>query len=95
VVNNTLSGNAIVHTLVRQLARIFGNVNYTEYTAEEAECIVESATVMSLGLLGFDVSEASVPYIADWGNGSLKVIEKYMKLVDVLAKTLADKMGVA
>jgi hypothetical protein len=93
IVNKNLSGSALVRTLVHELAHVYGNVNYTEYTREEAEVIVESATVMALGMRGYDVSDASVPYIASWGDGSLKQIEKYMKLVDELAKTLADKMG--
>lgn len=93
VINKNLSGNALVRTLVHELAHVYGNVNYSDYSREEAEVIVESATVMALGMVGFDVSEASVPYIASWSNGDLKALHKYVKLVDELAKTLAEKMG--
>lgn len=92
VINKNLSGNALVRTLVHELAHAYGNVNYDDYSREEAEVIVESATVMALGLVGYDVSEASVPYIASWSNGDLKALHKYVKLVDELAKELADQM---
>lgn len=92
VVNKNLGGNALVRTLVHELAHAYGNVNYTDYSREEAEVIVESATVMALGLVGYDVSEASVPYIASWSNGDLKALHKYVRLVDELAKELAHQM---
>lgn len=92
VINKNLSGNSLVRTLVHELAHAYGNVNYTDYDRDEAEVIVESATVMALGMAGYDVSEASVPYIADWSNGDLKALHKYVKLVDELAHTLAKKM---
>lgn len=92
VINKNLSGNALVRTLIHELAHAYGNVNYDDYSREEAEVIVESATVMALGLVGYDVSEASVPYIASWSNGDLKALHKYVKLVDELAKELADQM---
>jgi len=92
VVNKNLSGNALVRTLTHELAHAYGNVNYKDYSREEAEVIVESATVMALSLVGYDVTEASVPYIASWSNGDLKALHKYVKLVDELAKELARRM---
>ncbi len=92
VIDRSLSGNSLVRTLVHELAHVYGNVNYTDYTREEAEVIVESATVMALGLAGYDVSEASVPYIAAWSDGDLKALHKYVRLVDELAKELARRM---
>lgn len=92
VIKKDLSGNALVQTLVHELAHVYGNVNYSDYSREEAEVIVESAAVMALGLVGYDVSEASVPYIASWSNGDLKALHKYVRLVDELAKELADQM---
>lgn len=93
VLQRNQSGNALVRTLVHELAHAYGNVNYQDYSREDAEVIVESSTVMTLSMLGFDVSNASVPYIADWG-GDLTVLDKYAKLVEELVKTLTDKMGV-
>jgi len=93
IINKNLSGNGIVRTLVHELAHAYGNVNYTDYSREEAEVIVESATVMALGLVGFDVSEASVPYLASWSGGDLKALHKYVRLVDELAKELASRMN--
>lgn len=92
VADKNLSGNDLVRTLTHELAHAYGNVNYQEYTREEAEVVVESATVMALGLVGYDVSAASVPYIASWSNGDLKALHKYVKLVDTLAKELAKRM---
>ena len=92
VLKKSLSGNALVHTLVHELAHAYGNVNYTDYSREEAEVIVESAATMALGLVGYDVSAASVPYLASWSNGDLKALHKYVKLVDELAKELADRI---
>jgi hypothetical protein len=92
IINKNLSGNETVRTLVHELAHAYGNVNYGEYSREDAEVIVESATVMALGMLGFDTSAASVPYIASWAN-DLKALEKYAKLVDELVNKLTKVMG--
>jgi hypothetical protein len=90
--DRNMGGNALVHTLVHELAHVYGNVNYKDYSREEAEVIVESAAVMALGLIGYDVSASAVPYIASWSNGDLKALHKYVKLVDELAQELADRM---
>jgi hypothetical protein len=91
-VNRNMSGNMIVHTLLHELFHVEGNVNYKDYPRDEAEVIVESATVMALGMLGFDVSGASVPYIASWAKGDIKMVEKHMKLVDDLVKKVLKKL---
>jgi hypothetical protein len=92
VVNKTLSGNGLVRTLVHELCHAYGNVNYQDYTREDAEVLVESSTVLALGMMGYDTSDASVPYIASWG-GDLKVLDKYAKLVDQMVHELTTKMG--
>lgn len=94
VVNKNLSGNGVVRTLLHEIAHVYGNVNYSDYSRDEAEVIVESSVVMSLGMLGFDVTAASVPYIASWSKtGDLKTVEKYMKLVEEMTKAFADRLG--
>lgn len=92
VINEKLSGNGQIRTLVHELCHAYGNVNYQDYSREDAEVLVEASTVMTLGIMGYDVRDASVPYIASWG-GDLKVLDKYAKLVDILVKTLTEKMG--
>ena len=92
VIEKNLSGNAIVRTLVHELFHVFGNINYTDYDRATAEVLVESATVMTLGILGYDVSEASVPYIATWSDGSLEALQTYVKLVDTLVKEAVERM---
>lgn len=91
-INKSLSGNQMVLTLVHELFHVFGNVNYKDYDRATAEVLVESATVMTLGMLGFDVSDASVPYIAAWSNGDLDALKQYMKLVDELVKEAVTRM---
>jgi hypothetical protein len=91
-ISRKLSGNAMVLTLVHELMHVYGNVNYQDYDRATAEVLVESATVMTLGMLGFDVSDASVPYIAAWSNGNLDALTKYMKLVDELVKEAVKRM---
>jgi hypothetical protein len=92
VIHKNLSGNAIVRTLVHELFHVFGCINYQDYDRATAEVLVESATVMTLGILGYDVSDASVPYIASWGEGSLDALQTYVKLVDVLVKEAVERM---
>jgi hypothetical protein len=87
-----LPGNDTVRTWLHELAHAYGHINYTDYERGTAETIVESATVMTLGMVGFDVSEVSVPYIAGWG-GDAKLLREFMGTVDDLASTLAEKMG--
>lgn len=93
VVKNGLSANATVRILIHELCHAYGNVNYQDYSREDAEVIVESSTIMALSMVGFDVSAASVPYIATWG-GDLKTLDRNARLVEELVKTLTEKMGV-
>jgi hypothetical protein len=93
IVNKNLSGNAIIRTLVHELAHAYGDINYTDYDRGTAEVIVESATVMTLGMLGYDVRNASVPYIAEWGNGDMKLLKSFAATIDDLVKTLTSKAG--
>lgn len=95
VIDKNLSGNAIVRTLVHELFHVFGNINYQDYDRATAEVLVESATVMTLGMLGYDVSDASVPYIATWSDGNLDALQTYMKLIDALVKEAVERMETA
>ncbi len=94
IVNKNLSGNSIIRTLVHELAHAYGDINYTDYGRGEAEVIVESATVMTLGILGYDVRNASVPYIAEWGEGDMSLLKKFTGTIDDLVKTLTEKAGI-
>jgi hypothetical protein len=92
VINKNLQINGVVRTLIHELAHAYGNVNYKDYSREEAEVLVESATVMALGMIGFDTREVSVPYILAWG-GDLDVLKKNLLLVETLVNELTDRMG--
>lgn len=91
-IDKNLSGNQMVVTLVHELFHVYGSINYTDYDRAVAETLVESATVMTLGMLGYDVSDSSVPYIASWSNGDLDVLKQYMKLIDVLSDEAMKRM---
>jgi hypothetical protein len=91
-IDRNLSGNDLVRVLLRLVFQVEGDLRHAagEYTAEEVAVVTESATVMALGMFGYDVSGASVPYIAN--NGDVKTVEKHMKLVEKLVKDVTEKM---
>jgi len=93
IINRNLSGNSVIRTLIHELCHAYGNVNYTDYSREEAEVLVESATIMALGMLDFDIREESVPYVVSWG-GDLEVLKKNALLVDTLVKDISERMGI-
>ena len=90
---DTLPVNSQISTLVHELAHAYGDVNYQDYSREDAEVLVEAATIMSLGMLGFDTSKSSVPYIATWGEGDTTALKHYAKVIDDLVNKLTEKMG--
>jgi hypothetical protein len=45
-------------------------VSYSEYGRENAEVLVETATVIVCGSLGLDTSGESIPYIASWAEAN-------------------------
>lgn len=92
IVNATLPVNQIVYTLVKQLAAIYGDT-FDGYDKKDAEAITESAAIMSLGMLGFDVRKEKVPFVAQWGT-DVEVLKKYTYTVDDLVKTLSERMAV-
>jgi antirestriction protein ArdC len=87
------SANAVVRTLVHELAHAHG-VGYGEYGRDDAEVIVETAAMIVCGSLGLDTSGESVPYIASWGQaGDLEAIRKYAETVDEIARKLQQACG--
>ena len=85
------SVNQVVYTLVKELARVYGDVNEIDYGSEAGMVIVESAACLALGQLGFDTRKASVPFIAAHDH-NLKEFRSFANTVEDIAKTLAEKM---
>jgi hypothetical protein len=84
--------NAKVRTLIHELAHALG-VGYAEYGRDVAEVVVESAAMITCGSVGLDTSGESVPYIADWGDGSADALREYAGKVDQLATELEQACG--
>jgi len=95
VVDNTLSANARVSTLVHELAHAHG-LSYRDLERAECEVIVEAVTAVVLGALGFDPSRFSVPYIAGWAHDDegLDALERFASTIDETARRLESALGV-
>jgi hypothetical protein len=93
VVSPDQPANARVRTLIHELAHALG-VGYAECGREAAEVIVESAATIACASAGLDTTGESVPYIADWGNGSTATIHEYAAKVDELAAELERACGI-
>ncbi len=87
------SANAEVRVLLHELAHAHG-VSYQDYGRDDAEVIVETATVIVCGALGLDTTGASIPYIAEWGErGDLQAIRRHAETVDQIARELERACG--
>jgi antirestriction protein ArdC len=93
VVSPDQPSNARVRTLIHELAHALG-VGYAEYGREAAEVIVESAATIACASAGVDTSGESIPYIADWGEGSTEALQQYAAKVDELAAELERACGI-
>lgn len=94
ILDKDASANTLVVDLVRELSKVYGDINWTDYSPEDAEVMVEAAAIMVLAQVGFDMTKTAVPYIAAWSNGDLTALKKYVNTIDDLVKTLTKKMGV-
>lgn len=93
VVDNQLPANARVRVLVHEIAHALG-VGYAEYGRRRAEVLVDTVTFVVCGSVGLDVSGASVPYVAGWGeSGELAAIRGYARTIDTLARRIEDAIA--
>jgi antirestriction protein ArdC len=86
------SANAVVRTLVHELAHALG-IGYAEFGREVAEVITETCTVVVCGALGLDTSGESIPYIASWAEQDLDAIKRHAEKVDQIARELEAACG--
>lgn len=97
VVGVGFSANAQVATTIHELAHALVRHDRREedpkLTFSEEECVVECVAFTVCAGVGLDTSGASVPYVADWGEGG--EIERYAALIDRLAVRLEEALGEA
>jgi antirestriction protein ArdC len=95
VVGERFSPNAQLQTLVHELAHALVRLDRRDEDPKlpyaEEEVVVESVAHTVCGALGLDTSDASIPYIAGWGERTEgEPIERYAALIDRLASRLED-----
>lgn len=82
------SPNGRVRVLVHEIAHALG-IGYKDFGRSGAETIVEAATYVVLAGQGFDVSPASVPYIAGWaGEGGADKLRDFAESIDSVARRI-------
>jgi hypothetical protein len=87
-----LPANARVRVLVHELAHAQG-IDYTTYTRERAEVIVDTATIIACGSAGLDVTGDAIPYIAGWGeDGALDAVRGFAAEIDRVARRIEEAM---
>lgn len=98
VVNASRAVNGQVRTLIHETAHALG-VDYTDYTRQESEVIVESAAFLTCLNIGLDTAGMSVPYIASWGvdgddpKGALKTLKEFAKVIDELTFKITEAIS--
>ena len=76
--------------LVHELAHAQG-IDYTTYTREQAEVIVDTATIIACGSAGLDVTGDAIPYIAGWGeDGALDAVRGFAAEIDRVARRIEE-----
>jgi len=92
-VDSSLAANAEVRVLVHELAHAQG-IDYTTYTREQAEVIVDTATIIVCGSAGLDVTGDAIPYIAGWGeDGALDAVRGFAAEIDRVARRIEEAIG--
>lgn len=89
-----LPANARVRVLVHELAHAQG-IDYTAYTREQAEVIVDTAAIIVCGSAGLDVTGDAIPYIAGWGqDGALDAVRGFAAEIDRVARRIEEAIAV-
>ena len=93
VVDTGQPGNGQVRTLVHEVVHALG-VTYKTHTREQAEVIVDTATMVVLAGAGLDTSGETIPYIVGWGeSGALEAVTEQAELIDRLARTVEEAIA--
>jgi antirestriction protein ArdC len=97
-INSARSINSQVRTLIHEIAHTFG-YDYTDYTRQQSEVIVESAAYIVTGMIGLDTAGMSVPYIATWGadaedpKAAMKIMRDFANHIDELVETITEAVA--
>lgn len=95
-INGARALNGQVRTHIHELAHAIGTVDYTAYTRQQAEVIVESAAYIATAMVGLDTAGMSVPYVATWGaeaedpKAALKIMRDFAEKIDELAAAIVE-----
>jgi antirestriction protein ArdC len=92
VVDSAQAPNAIVATLVHELAHAHG-VSYERYGRAAAEVIAETAAYVALRAIGLQADAACIPYVAAWAEDSAEALERHAQTVDEVAEQLEAALG--
>jgi N-terminal domain of anti-restriction factor ArdC len=95
VIDGSAATDAKVRVLTHELAHAPG-VDYKSYSRSDAEVIVETAATLALSSVGFDTSDASLGYIASWGEeNGLAALRQDLKVIDEVAGRLEAALASA
>lgn len=97
-INSSFPVNSQVRTTIHELAHVYGGVDYSEYSRQQAEVIVESAAFMICQNVGLDTSGMSIPYIASWGQdedakAALKTLREFAGKIDELVEAITEAIS--
>ena len=88
VIDEKLSLNAQVATLVHEIAHVMG-IDYQSHSRPQAETLVESVAYTVCAGAGLDIAHASIPYIACWANDTdLGALRDFASDVDAVARRI-------
>lgn len=93
VVSEAKSPNGKVRTLIiHEVAHAHG-IDYTSYTREQSEVIVESVAYIVASGLGLDLSGETLSYVAAWGQGDdLKALKTFAEVIDDIASKIENAL---
>lgn len=83
-----------VRTLIHEIAHAH-EIDYTKFTREDAEIIVEVAAAVLLIRLGIEDISTSAQYIASWSGGDIAQVKARTAIADKVADKIEDALGLA
>jgi antirestriction protein ArdC len=93
VIEQRQAPNAKVRVAVHELAHAMG-VSSQRFGREQAEVIAECAAIVCCSGLGLATDEASIPYLAGWGeDGALEAVTHAAELIDEIAGRIERAVG--
>jgi hypothetical protein len=92
VVDNDAPANARLRTLIHECAHALG-IDYASYSHEQAEVMVETATLLAASTVGLAVDGETIPYVSGWGeDGALEAVTEFAETIDRVARRIEDAL---